>query len=89
MAKKSASKNLAASIPQPSNDYETDDHLRTLERASDILDDHEKLKKVHKLAGRRHKAVSKMVEPHMKAKKKFKSLDDLKSYANKAEEDRE
>lgn len=40
-----------------SDDYETQGHLRTLMDAEMIKADPEKMKKVHKLAGRHHKAI--------------------------------
>lgn len=66
-----AKKKDNAKIEQPtsSHDYETEGHLDTLLRAHDIMHDEGKMKKVHKLAGRRKKAIS--------------SLDDLKAYAQK------
>lgn len=39
-------------------DYETEGHLRTLMEAHGIMGDHEKMKKVHALAGRQHKALA-------------------------------
>lgn len=41
----------------PENDYETKGHLSTLMDAEMIKSDPEKMKKVHKLAGRHHKAI--------------------------------
>lgn len=39
------------------NDYETQGHMKTLMDAEMIKQDPEKMKKVHKLAGRHHKAI--------------------------------
>ncbi len=53
------------------NDYETQNHLRTLIDAHGIMNDPDKMKKVHKLAGRHHKAIS-----------GIKSIDELKQKRN-------
>lgn len=86
MAKKPAfHAELTQAMPKPSKeatDYETEGHLRTLGEAADIISDPAKLKKVHKLAGRKHKAVTGMIEPMLKPKKKIKSIGDLKAKAN-------
>lgn len=42
---------------KPSHDYETEGHLRTLMDAEQIKQDPEKMKKVHKLAGRHKMAI--------------------------------
>lgn len=42
----------------PMKDYETQGHLDTIIKAHQILMDPEKMKKVHKLAGRHQKAIS-------------------------------
>jgi hypothetical protein len=39
------------------NDYETQNHLRTIMDAHGIINDKVKMLKVHKLAGRHHKAI--------------------------------
>jgi hypothetical protein len=39
------------------DDYETEDHMRTLMRAEDIKADPEKMERVHKLAGRHAKSI--------------------------------
>lgn len=52
---------------EPEKDYETEGHLKTILDAHAIMQDHGKMKKVHKLAGRHKKAIT--------------SLDDLKAYA--------
>lgn len=52
----------------PMNDYEAKDHLDTLMRAEMIKADPEKMKRVHKLAGRHSKAI--------------KSIQDLKDLHN-------
>lgn len=41
----------------PMDDYETEGHLRTLMDAEKIKNDPDKMKKVHKLAGRHSKAI--------------------------------
>ncbi len=60
MAKKKISNWLADSTPSgarleknPDNDYETEGHLRTLMEAHGIMNDPEKMEKVHALAGRK------------------------------------
>lgn len=82
---------LEQSIPspsQPDKDYETENHLRTLNDAADIMSNPTKLKKVHKMAGRRHKALTGMIEPAMKQSKGIKSIDDLKAVRDgKAKDD--
>lgn len=76
---------LEQSVGKPSGepDYETEDAMRTMHSAAAIAANPAKLKKVHKLAGRRHAALTGMIEPILKKPKKFKSLDDLKAYAGK------
>lgn len=54
---------------EPDHDYETQHHLDTLLKAHEIMHDEEKMKKVHKLAGRHKKAIT--------------SLDDVKAYTQK------
>lgn len=79
---------LEQAIPGPSKaeqDYETEDNMRTMHNAAAIAADPAKLKKVHKLAGRRHKALTGMLEPLMaqqKKPKKISSIDDLKAARN-------
>ncbi len=46
-----------AQPPKPDNDWEVEDHMRTLMRAEDIKSDPVKLAKVHKLAGRHSKQI--------------------------------
>ena len=53
---------LADSVPQPPepggmDDYEAKGHLQDLIRAHEIMNDPEKMKKVHKLAGRHVAAI--------------------------------
>lgn len=60
MAKKvtSALENSVGQGPSaPENDYESQGHLRTLIEAHGIMNDPVKMAKVHKLAGRHHKAI--------------------------------
>lgn len=68
-------------------DYETESHLRTLNDAADIMSNPKKLKRVHKMAGRRHKALAGMIEPAMKQSKGIKSIDDLKAARDKSNSD--
>lgn len=78
------SKMMGASLEQAmpmEHDHETEGHLRTLAEAADIMGDHEKLQKVHKLAGRKHKGVMGLIAPKMKSPK-IKSLADLKAKAS-------
>lgn len=75
---------LENSIPKPSKqdmDYETEGHLKTLGEAADIMNNPAKLKRVHKLAGRKHKAVMGLIAPAI-APPKVKTLADLKAKAN-------
>lgn len=78
---------LENSIPGPGKadeDYQNESNLGTMHAAAKIAADPVALKQVHKLAGRRHKALTGMIEPMLKpAKKSIKSLDDLKAVANK------
>lgn len=53
----------------PMKDYETQGHLETIVKAHQILMDPDKMKKVHKLAGRHEKAI--------------KSIGDLKDLVQK------
>lgn len=56
--KAAASQTNAIEAPKDlENDYEAQGHLRTIIEAHGIINDPEKMKKVHKLAGRHHKAV--------------------------------
>lgn len=77
MAKK---KDAALTAPS-SDDWELDDAERTLARAQEILADPGKLKKIHKRAGRKHKAAMSLIEPAMERSSKIDSLDRLKSRA--------
>ncbi len=54
---KKKSKMPEVAQPHPDNDYETKSHLSTLMDAELIKGDHDKMKKVHALAGRHHKAL--------------------------------
>lgn len=85
MGKKMRGAELTQAMPsssQSSHDYETEGALSDLQRAADHLDDPVKLKKIHKLAGRRHKSVSALIEPHMEDKRP-KSLQELRAIAAK------
>ena len=66
-------------------DYETEDNLRTMHKAADIMGNRPALNKVHKLAGRRHAALQALVEPALKPPKapKPRSIQDLKDRASK------
>lgn len=59
MAKKATSvlENAVHPSKDIEHDYETQNHLRTLIDAHGIMNDPEKMKKIHKLAGRHHKAI--------------------------------
>lgn len=64
MSKKVTS-NLEKAVPtgaklesNPENDYESQGHLRTLIEAHGIVNDPVKMERVHKLAGRHHKAIT-------------------------------
>lgn len=61
MAKK-VTENLENAVSPPKqdleNDYETQNHMRTLIDAHGIMSDPIKMAKVHKLAGRHHKAIT-------------------------------
>lgn len=48
---------LQNAVPEPDHDYETQNHMRTLIDAHEIMNSPEKMKKVHKLAGRHSKAI--------------------------------
>lgn len=66
-------------------EHETKRHMDTLHEAADIMADGEKLAKVHKMAGRKHKAVMGLIAPHMK--KPISSLDELKAVAYKKKDE--
>jgi hypothetical protein len=86
---------LEQAMPKPSkdeSDFQSEDDMRTMHQASSIAADPARLKKVHKLAGRKHKALQGMIEPLMQKKPpKIRSLDDLKKKAyakdNKLDDD--
>lgn len=49
---------LEQAMPKPADDdWQSEDHLRTLMSAHEIMNNPEKLKKVHKLAGRKAQAI--------------------------------
>lgn len=76
---------LEQAMPKPTkseDDYETEDNMRTMHQAARIASDPKKLQKVHKLAGRRHKALTGMIEPMMKSSA-VRSTDDLRKISNK------
>lgn len=87
MAKKKSAEAVPSSPSAPNDDYEIQNHLDTLHRAADIMGDPDKMKKVHKLAGRRHKALKGMLD-HTKPQK-INSLDDLKKRAYTKRDDEE
>lgn len=77
---KSKGASLEQAMPKPSKsemDYQVEGDMSDMHRASAIAADPARLKKVHKLAGRKHKVLMGMVEPLLKGKK-IKSIDDLK-----------
>lgn len=59
----------------PQNDYETQNHLRTILDAHAILADPDKMKKVHALAGRHQKAIRSLKELKQVAQEKFAQKD--------------
>ena len=62
------------------NDYETQGHLKTLMDAHEIMGDSDKMAKVHKLAGRHHKALKGIKS--VGGQKPIRSIDDLKKIRN-------
>lgn len=66
MAKNKVASNLENTLPAPSkqteedpvDNYQVKDHLRTLQEAHGIINDPDKMAKVHKLAGRHAKALA-------------------------------
>jgi hypothetical protein len=64
---------------EPDKDYQTEDDVRVMHQAAAIAADEERLARVHKLAGRRHKALKGMISPMMKGE--IKTLADLKKRA--------
>ena len=59
--KKMAGKNMMAAMPEMSPEmdhHETMNHMKTLVDAHEIMQDKKKMKKVHKLSGRHHKAIT-------------------------------
>lgn len=91
---KSKGASLEQTLPSPrkdERDYETENHLDTLSRAADIMSDPEKMKKVHKMAGRKHKALKGLLSGNMPSASdaKIKSLDDLKKVAYSKKDDDE
>lgn len=51
------STSIGAKPEAPKDDYEAQGHLQDLIRAHEIVNNPEKMAKVHKLAGRHHKAI--------------------------------
>lgn len=86
MAKNKVAANLENTLPSPSkqedpvDNYEVKDHLRTLQEAHGIINDPEKMAKVHKLAGRHAKALA-GIKAIPKAPD-IKSTKDLVDYRN-------
>lgn len=56
--------------------------IQDLHRAHAVMKDPERLKKVHKMAGRKHKALMGLIEPAMQEKAPIRTLADLKKKAN-------
>lgn len=89
MAKKGA--DLAQSVSagpthsDPVDNYEVQGHLETLQKAHGIMNDPDKMAKVHKLAGRHAKALAgiKALKSNPPMAPKVKSVDDLKALSNK------
>lgn len=74
----------AAKAEDPVDNYQVQDHLRTLTDAHKIINDPEKMAKVHKLAGRHAKALAGIKSiPMPDDSPDVKSTDDMRSYANK------
>lgn len=65
----------------PVDNYQVQDHLRTLTDAHKIINDPEKMAKVHKLAGRHVKALAGI--KNLPQPSKIKSIDDVKAFAQK------
>lgn len=86
MAKNKVASNLQNTLPEPSkqedplDDYQVKDHLRTLQEAHGIINDPDKMAKVHKLAGRHAKALA-GIKAIPKAPD-IKSTKDLEDYRN-------
>ncbi len=53
----SLAKSVQPKLESPEHDYEAQNHLDTLIKAHGIMSDPAKMEKVHKLAGRHHKAI--------------------------------
>lgn len=90
MAKGKVTEGLQNTVPSPVKEedpvdnYQVQDHLRTLTDAHKIINDPEKMAKVHKLAGRHAKALSGIKDmPIPDADPKIKSTDDLRNLRNK------
>lgn len=81
---KSVGASLKQAMPTPDQDYETESHLNKLTDAGEILSDPLKLKKIHKLAGRKHKALMGLIEPAMKGSGPVKSMSELKERAGQS-----
>ena len=80
--------NSVAAVPKhddPIDNYEVQGHLRTLQDAHGILNDPDKMAKVHKLAGRNMKALQGIKKVGAMADSDtgmpMKSIDQVKSYA--------
>lgn len=55
---KKKAKATEASLPKMDDDWQSEDDMKTLMRAEEIKADSERLKKVHKRAGRHKKALT-------------------------------
>ncbi len=81
-----ASKKTEIAAPNPvkdEHDYEADDALRTLERAHEVKENKELMKRVHKKAGRKVAALSGLfAKPAEKAVKRPKNIEELKQMRN-------
>lgn len=86
MAKNKVAANLENTLPSapktedPVDNYETQGHLRTLQDAHGIINDPDKMAKVHKLAGRHAKALTGIKA--IPAAPDIKSVKDLVDYKN-------
>jgi hypothetical protein len=71
MPKKKADAPLEIKPSAGERDYETEGHLRTLMDAEVIKQDPEKMAKVHKLAGKHHKAIRSIQDIRAAHQEKF------------------
>lgn len=100
MGKKMGGARLSQAMPkvskdtataEPMNDWETKNHLETLVNAHEIVNNPEKMAKVHKLAGRHKKVMSSLqdVKDYNQAKYGSKPKSVFTSMAKNAQDDEE